>query len=77
MWISRISRPGPLYDASASVQTSETIDETIVNPIDSGEVFDVNVASMIDMGYYSHIPGFRGCDRDFKRGRIALIRSRK
>ena len=69
MRIARIAWPGALYGASAPSQTFETIDETIVNPIDSEKVADVNVARLIDVGSYSHIPGFaistgclKGCE---------------
>ena len=66
--VARIARPVALYGASASAQTAETIDETIVNPIDFEEVGDVNVARLIDMGPYSHMPGFDDFSMDIKRG---------
>lgn len=34
MRIAKIARPGALYGAAVSAQTFETIDDTIVNPID-------------------------------------------
>ena len=41
--IARISRPDALYGATASAQTSERIDEAIMNPIDFAEIVDVNL----------------------------------
>ena len=57
MRIARISRPGALYGASVSSQTSETIDETIVNPFDPEEVPDVHISNVLGTESYSHMPG--------------------
>ena len=42
MRIARIARPDVLYDATVYAQTSETINEAIINPIDFGEIDDVD-----------------------------------
>ena len=49
MRIARISRPRALYGASVDGRTSETIGgESVVNPIDCAEVFDVHLARAAD-----------------------------
>ena len=56
--ISRIARPGALYDAAASAQTFEAIGETSLNLRDFAEAPDVNIASAVDMESYSRIPRY-------------------
>ena len=64
MRIARIARPDALYDASVSAQTCDTIDETIIYPIDIDEIDDLDLAK--DLGANSHprIPGFGGFSRN-------------
>ena len=69
MRISRIARPGALYDASVSAQTfgCAAIAESVVNPIDSEDGGDENVAKVIEANSYSHMPGFEDPDRKFPK----------
>ena len=67
MRVSRISRPGALYGASASAKTFETIDEEFANPIDFEEVSDVNIPNVIHTESYLHMPGFVGPNRKFPK----------
>ena len=56
--IAIIARPGVTHDASASVQTFETMGGPIVNPIDFEELDDVNVARAASAANYPHMRGF-------------------
>ena len=56
--IARIARPGALCDASVSAQTFETSGEKLINPSDSDEIADVDLAKMIRSNSHSHIPCF-------------------
>ena len=63
--ISRIARPGALYGASVSAQTSETIDDAIVNPIDFDEFVDADSAKVLETNSHPHITGFGEFSRAF------------
>ena len=68
MRITRIARPDALYGASVSARTSETIEESIINPIDPDEVVDANLVRAKNTGKYSRMPGNYEYGRKFKKG---------
>ena len=65
MRISTIERPGALYGALVLSQTFETVGESIVMPIDSEEIGDMNSERDIGAGNYSHMPGVEEFGRKF------------
>ena len=68
MRFDRIARPVALYGAPVSARTSATIAEAIVNPIDFEEVPDGDMDKVLGAESYSHMHGFGGPDRHFRRG---------
>ena len=56
--VTRIAVPDSLYGASASEQTSESIEGSVVNPIYFGEIADVDLTSAKNAKNYPHMPGF-------------------
>ena len=75
MRIARISRPGAFYGASVSAKTFEAIGESIVNPIDLEEIFDVNMGNSMRAEKYSHIRGFVEFAQKFKKNKIDANRA--
>ena len=65
MRIASIARPGALYGASVSAQTSEAIG----NPSDFEEISDANMASAASAVDYPHMSGCGGYGRKFKKRR--------
>ena len=77
MLIGRIARPGALYDASVSAQTSETVDAEI-SPVDFEEVVDVSVTKLLGADSYSNMPGFWILAEIFQRAiRVNLLKKIK
>ena len=68
MRIARIARPGSLYGASASAQTFEAIQESVVSPSNFNEIADVNLARAANARNYPHIPGFEEYGRKSEKG---------
>ena len=68
MRVSRISIPGAPSEASASALTFEKIEETILNPIDPGEIADLAMARAASEGNYSNMPGYEEYGRKSKNG---------
>ena len=53
----RIARHGDSYGAAVSAQTSESIDESIINPIDIEEIAEVNLTKSTGNIKHKHIQG--------------------
>ena len=74
MRIARIARPGALYGESAPSQSSEPIDETIINPRDFEEIRDVNISKVLETDSYSHMPRYGTSAGNPRMVRIVRIR---
>ena len=75
MRAARIARPDSLYEASVSGPIFATIEESVVNPIDVGEIVDVNLARATRAENYPHIPGGEGYGRNSKKGHMEANRA--
>ena len=72
MRISRIARPGALYGASVSAQTSDEADETNINPIDFEEMVDLNLSQPTGNIQHNHIEGFDKFMGKYSNGGLEL-----